>query len=127
MAIQESIENEYGVMFNYHKIREARVINDDKAGVQLVIDVYSWVDKDARINGKEPVIRRCIIHEADFALTPFYKLLKAKFPDYSAGLDDFDNSFKATMKEKRVPQFVEQTITGNLIKRWKENEEEKSE
>ena len=121
MAIDKSVENEFGVEFKYHKIREVRIVNDDKNGIQLIMDVYSWANKDMRISGKQPTVRRCIIHEADFALTPFYALLKAKFESFSNGNDDFDNSFKQS-GPRPVAEFVEQTANGNLIKRRKEGE-----
>ena len=125
MAINKNVENEYGMQFAYHKIREVRVINDDNVGVQLVMTVYSWLNKEARINGKEPIIQNCIINKADFAMTPFYALLKAKFPDYSNGIDDYDNSFKTV--PEGTPEFFEQTKTGKLIKRWKEQAAAESE
>lgn len=120
MAIEKPVENEFGIDFEYHKIREVRIINDDKIGVQLVITVFSWADKKARIEGREPVKMQCIIDQADFAMTPFYALLKAKFPDFGNGKDDFDNSFKKV--PEGTPQFFEQTAQGNLLKKWKESE-----
>lgn len=118
MAINKDVENEYGAKFNYHKLREIRVINDDKIGIQLVMNVYSWVNKQARIEGKAPTIRQCIIDNADFAMTPFYALLKAKFPDFATGEDDFDDSFK--QPHDGVVEFVQQTQHGDLINRWEE-------
>lgn len=132
MAIDKQVENEYGAQFTYHKLREVRVINDDATGVQLVLTVQSWLNKQARINGREPTVRQCIIMHADFAMTPFYALLKAKFPDFAEGTDDFDNDFKAvkipaaekmrnTMEAKQVQaEYTVQTMQGQLMKRWKE-------
>ena len=118
MAIDKGIENEYGATFNYHKLREIRIINDDKIGIQLVMNVFSWVNKQARIDGKQPTVRQCIIDNADFAMTPFYALLKAKFPDFTSGEDDFDDSFKGP--HDGAVEFVQQTQHGDLINRWQE-------
>lgn len=123
MAIKSNIENEFGADFNYHKIKEVRIINDDKIGIQLVMYVYSWLDKQARIDGKQPTIRQCIIDNADFAMTPFYALLKAKFPEFADGADDMDNSFKKA--KKGVVQFIQQTEHGDLINARKEGVSEK--
>lgn len=136
MAIGKAVENEYGAQFNYHKLREVRIINDDNIGVQLTLTVYSWLDKKSRIEGKQPTVRQCIISNADFAVDPFYALLKAKFPDFAKGEDDMDNSFKAVKADvakagkaavrdvAKVPVFTMQTAQGNLMKRWKEEPEE---
>jgi hypothetical protein len=121
MAIDKAVENEYGAEFSYHKLREVRIINDDKIGVQLTLTVYSWLNKQARVEGKQPTVRQCIINDADFAMTPFYALLKAKFPEFSAGADDFNNDFKPE-REANV-RFVEQTGRGELIKRWEEKDD----
>ncbi|MBO7712204.1 MAG: hypothetical protein J6S85_01715 [Methanobrevibacter sp.] len=118
MAINKSVENEYGAQFNYHKVREVRIINGEN-GVQLGITVYSWINKEARINGKEPTVRRCIIQGADFAMAPFYALLKAKFKDFASGEDDLDNSFK-TEKEKPDAEYIMQDGQNKLIRKWKE-------
>ena len=120
MAIDAKVENEYGAQFSYHKLREIRIVNDDKTGIQLVMTVYSWLDKQARIDGKQPTARQCIILDADFAMQSFYALLKAKFPEFNSGTDDFDNSHKA--EHEQHVQFVEQTAQGQLIDRWSENE-----
>lgn len=123
MAVENAVENEYGAQFTYHKLREVRIVNDDKIGVQLTLTVQSWLDKPARISGKQPTTRQCIIMAADFAMTPFYALLKAKFPEFTSGADDFDNSFKeAPDTEKPAPEFFEQTGQGHLLKRWREAE-----
>lgn len=120
MAINKEIENEYGANFRYHKLREVRIINDDKIGVQLTMTVYSWLDKQARIDGKQPTVRQCIIDGADFAMTPFYALLKAKFSNFDDGKDDFDNSFKAVEGGAPLSSFTEQTALGRVINRWQE-------
>ena len=124
MAIDKAVENEFGAEFTYHKLRDVRVVNDDKIGVQVTLTVHSWLNKQARIDGKEPTVRQCIISNADFALTPFYALLKAKFPEFSHGDDDFDNSFKLPEGDGPVadaqPEFTVQTAQGRLIDRWQE-------
>ena len=121
MAIDGAVPSEYGVDFNYHKLREVRIINDDKVGVQLTLTVYSWANKQARIDNKRANVRQCIISGADFALTPFYALLKAKFPEFATGNNDFNNDFKGKI-EAAAPEFFEQTGSGELIGRWKEND-----
>lgn len=118
MAILKDVENEYGVEFHYHKLREVRVINDGDC-VQLVLTVYSWIDKQARIDGKQPCARQCIINGADFALNPFYALLKAKFNEFTNGENDFDDAFKGDRKPVE-PEFYDQTMQGQLFKSWKE-------
>lgn len=123
MAIDKAVENEYGAEFTYHKLREVRIINDDNIGVQLTLTVESWINKEARIAGKQPTVRQCIIQGADFAMTPFYSLLKAKFTDFSGGTDDFDNAFKISEGQKPVPVFTVQTAHGDLIGRWRETAE----
>ena len=61
-------------------------------------------------------------------MTPFYALLKAKFIEFAAGTDDFDNSFKEVPGEEKVkPEFFEQTGQGKLIKRWREVTDEEIE
>lgn len=126
MAIDMPVENEYGAQFNYHKLREVRIINSENTGVQLTLTVDSWLDKQARIDGKQPTVRQCVIQGADFAMTPFYALLKAKFTEFSDGTDDFDNSFKAG-DEKPVPEYIEQTMRGQLISRRREAAEDQEE
>ena len=122
MAISKAVENEYGAEFSYHKLREVRIINDEKIGIQLTMTVFSWINRQARIDGKRPTVRQCIIEGADFALTPFYALLKAKFPDFSSGDDDYDNSFKT---ERTAPaELIEQTGTGNFKRRREQNNNE---
>jgi hypothetical protein len=113
MAIDKAVENEYGAAFQYHKIREVRIVNDEQAGIQIFMMVFSYLDKQARIDGKQPTIRQCIIDNADFAMTPFYALLKAKFKDF-AGTDDMDNSFKGEKLAGPVT-LVQQTLNGKLL------------
>jgi hypothetical protein len=119
MAIDMPVENEYGAKFDYHKLREVRIINSDKIGVQLTLTVDSWLNRQARIDGKQPTVRQCVIMGADFAMEPFYKLLKAKFSEFSDGADDFDNSFKA-VKQEGGTEYIEQTVHGKVISRRSE-------
>ena len=122
MAISKNVENEYGAKFTYHKLRDVRVVNDS-SGVQIVLTVQSWLDKQARIDGKQPTVRQCIISNADFALTPFYALLKAKFPDFVDGTDDFNNDFKKLPKgavKATDVSYTVQTAQGQLLDRWQE-------
>lgn len=123
MAIKKDIENEYGADFNYHKIKKVTIENDEKNGIILNMEVYSYKDKEARISGKMPTVKNCIIYGADFAMQPFYALLKAKFPSYSSGKDDHDNSFKEAEGGKMDPVFYETNKTG-LLNRWTEEETE---
>ena len=119
MAIDMPVENEYGAKFNYHKLREVRIINSDKIGVQLTLTVDSWLDKQARIDGKQPTVRQCVIMGADFAMTPFYALLKAKFAEFGPGQDDFDNSFKGETQSSDT-EYIMQTTHGQIINRRSE-------
>ena len=123
MAIDKAVENEYGAQFTYHKLREVRIINDDEIGVQLTLTVHSWINKQARIDGKRPTVRQCIIMAADFAMTPFYALLKAKFSEFAQGVDDFDNSFKPEAAEAH-PEFISQNTQGHVFERHTEKTEE---
>ena len=132
MAIDKAVVNEYGAEFTYHKLRDVRIVNDDRIGVQLTLTVYSWLNKKARIDGKEPTVRQCIISNADFAMTPFYALLKAKFPDFKAGKDDFNNDFKAAAdgaqtagdeSKKAASTFSVQTAQGRLLSRFIKDDE----
>ena len=115
MAIDKAVENEYGAAFNYHKIKDVRIVNDANKDIQIFMTVYSYLDKQARIDGKQPTVRQCIIDNADFAMTPFYALLKAKFTDF-AGADDMDNSFKGERVAGPV-KLIEQTMNGKLLKK----------
>lgn len=116
MAIVKDVETEFGNTFKYHKIRDVRIINSDKVGVQIGITVESYVTKEARIAGKSPVKTENIITGANFALEPFYKLLTAKFAQYADADDDFDNSFKAVVENgKRKVRYSQQTVQGQKI------------
>ena len=120
MAIDKNVENEYGAEFTYHKLRDVRIVNDDKTGIQLTLTVYSWLNKQARIEGKQPTVRQCVVMNADFALQPFYALLKAKFPEFSNGDDDFDNGFKKASTDPAASagiEYIQQTVQGRLINR----------
>lgn len=117
MAIVKDVETEFGNTFKYHKIRDVRIINSDKVGVQIGITVESYATKEARIAGKSPVKTENIITGADFALEPFYKLLTAKFDQYADADDDFDNSFKVTLADTkgRKVRYSQQTVHGQKI------------
>ena len=120
MAIDKKVENEYGAKFTYHKLRDVRIVNGDNTGIQLVLTVYSWLNKQARIEGKQPTVRQCIVMNADFALQPFYTLLKAKFADFANGTDDYDNSFKQASQDPAASagvEYIQQTMQGKLINR----------
>lgn len=62
-----------------------------------------------------------IITHADFAMSPFYALLKAKFPMFQNGIDDLDED---TEKTETRPEtlFTQQTPAGDLIDRWNEED-----
>lgn len=112
MAIQKEIENQYGVNFNYHKIKEVRIYTEnDGQQPQVVMLVESYRDKQARIDGKTPVRTKHIIYGADFALEPFYALLKNKFETFSDGQDDLDNSFKPKKSTDKI-KFITQSEDG---------------
>lgn len=117
MALTKGIENIYGASFNYHKISDVKIVVSDN-GIQLRIIVDSFVDKDARKAGKKPVRTENIIEGADFALTPFYMLLKAKFGDFADASDDFDDAWK----NKVTPQviYTQQTPQGELLSKYRE-------
>ncbi len=118
MALTKGIENIYGASFNYHKISDVKIVVSDN-GIQLRIIVDSFVDKDARKAGKKPVRTENIIEGADFALTPFYMLLKAKFGDFADATDDFDDAWK----NKLTPQviYTQQTPQGELLSKYRES------
>jgi len=120
VAVNKKIENEYGAEFQYHKIRDVRITNTE-AGIQLVMTVDSYLDKQARIAGKSPTTRQCIISGADFAMTPFYALLKAKFPEFVTAVDDMDNSFKQDQPKQDI-QYIEQSSDYTMVNSWKEGE-----
>lgn len=119
MGIKKEIENEYKAKFNYHKISEVRIFTVNGVS-QLRITTESYVDKEARKAGAKAVKTENIIENADFALTPFYALLKAKFPMFQDGEDDFNDEWK-TIEESR-PQYTQQTPSGELLAQWEEAE-----
>lgn len=117
MAISKEIENEYGVKFNYHKIADVRLlITEDN--IQLKMKVDSYANKQARIDGKHPISQIYVIDNVDFALQPFYMLLKNKF-NVINGDDDFDNSFKEHKVHPRT--FSRQSLMSGLLERWQED------
>ena len=120
MAIDKKVENEYGAEFVYHKLRDIRIVNDDKIGIQMTLTVQSWLNKQARIEGKQPTVRQCVIMNADFAMQPFYALLKAKFPEFAGGLDDMNNDFKKDRAASGDVEYIQQTAQGALIERHKD-------
>lgn len=121
MAIVKGIENIYGAKFSYHKLSDVRIAVTAN-GIQLRMIVESYMDKDARKTGKQPVRTENIIENADFALTPFYKLLKAKFADYAGSEDDFEDSWKTNELEetKKKITYTQQTVQGKLISKYEE-------
>lgn len=125
MAIQKNIQTEYGIDFRYHKIVDVRITTRNEA-TQLIITVASYLSKEARIQNKDAVYHECCILGADFALSPFYALLKAKFEDFAEGFDDMDNSFKQTGPASEIV-YVQQTPTGSNAKKRIEKTEEQQE
>lgn len=123
MAINKELENQYQVKFNYHKIHSVRILTDED-GIQLRIVTASYANKEARKNGAKAVLTENIIQNADFAMNPFYALLKAKFPSFSDGLDDFDDAWKSA--PGRV-LYAQQTMEGQTIQQWTENKTEDEE
>lgn len=119
MGIKKEIENEYKAKFNYHKISEVRILTVNGV-TQLRIMTESYVDKDARKAGAKAVKTENIIENAEFALNPFYALLKAKFPMFQDGEDDFSDDWKGA--ESGKPQYTQQTPSGDLIAQWEEAE-----
>ena len=110
MAIIKEIESEYGVPFKYHKIQSVRVESQDNE-IILIMKVASYVSKEARAANKNAVYTECCINNADFALTPFYSLLKTKFPQFE-GDDDFDNTFKGGDTRNPYVTYVQQGNAG---------------
>ena len=121
MGIKKDIENEYRVNFNYHRIAEVAIFKNDR-DIQLSIITESYVDKEARLTGAKAVRVENIIQHADFALAPFYALLKAKFPMFQNGLDDFDDDIGEKTETKPDVCYTQQTTQGNLIANWTEND-----
>ena len=118
MAITKGIENIYGVSFDYHKLVDVRIKVKD-GDTTLYMTVESYRDKDARKEGKQPVRTENIILHADFALAPFYALLKAKFKDFSGASDDFEQVEKSTVSEA---VYLQQTPQCKPISRFTESE-----
>lgn len=125
MAIIKEIESDFGVPFVYHKIKSVRIENDPKTDeIILIMTVASYATKQARAENKNAVFTQCSISNADFALTPFYRLLKAKFPEY-AGEDDFDNGFKGG--ERINPYVTYAQNSGGTFNKWTEGPDEEPE
>lgn len=120
MAIVKSIENEYKAKFDYHKVSDIHILVTDN-DIQLRIIVDSYVNKEARKQGARAVQTENIIQHADFAVKPFYELLKAKFGMFQAGVDDYDDAWKTA--EDTPPLFTQQTPDGELIGQWTEEPE----
>ena len=117
MAVVKGIETLYGVSFSYHKISDVHIIIKD-GDTQLRITVDSYLNKEARDAGKQPVKTENIISHADFALSAFYALLKGKFADYA----DSEDVFEEDTKTKLPSILTQQTPQGKLISQVKENE-----
>lgn len=120
MALIKGIENVYGATFNYHKISDVRITNRN-GDIQLCIVVDSYIDKKARDEGKRPVQTENVILHADFALAPFYQLLRAKFGDYSDSEDVFEED---KIKSKRAAVMIQQTTDGRTISKYEEKSDE---
>lgn len=116
MALQKGIENLYGIKFDYHRITDVHIIIADN-GIQLRMTTASYADEEARRSGKEPIKTVNIIDNADFALTPFYMLLKAKFADFADAKDVFEE--KAEPAGRVI--YTQQTQRGKLISQKEEN------
>ncbi len=121
MGIKKDIENEFRANFNYHKIAEVTIFKQGR-DMQLRIITESYVDKAARLAGARAVKVENIIQHADFAMTPFYALLKAKFPMFANGIDDFDDDIEPLQESQPAPFFTQQTASGDLIDHWNEND-----
>lgn len=116
MALKKEITNEYGVDFQYHKISDVRIINKD-GDVQIRMIVDSYLNEEQRRSGKASIRTENIIQHADFALTPFYALLKAKFPQYENAEDVVEETTDA------IPAIMtQQSMDGKLISQTKEGE-----
>ena len=123
MAVVKGIENVYGAEFSYHAIQSVSIMRIQNE-LQLRIVVASWINKEARKEGKKPVLTENIIQNADFALEPFYALLKAKFEDYSGADDDWE----VVSGKKQLPAvYTQQTPAGEIISRHEEKDQEEAE
>ena len=121
MGIKKDIENDYKVKFNYHRIAAVEIFKDGR-DIQLRIITESYVNKEARLAGAKAVKVENIINHADFAMAPFYALLKAKFPMFMNGLDDFDDDIEPVQETKPDASFTQQSPQGELLARWTEND-----
>lgn len=121
MALVKGIENIYGAKFSYHKLSDVRIAVTEN-GIQVRMIVDSYIDKQARVDGKQAVRTENIIENADFALTPFYMLLKAKFADYAEAEDDFSTDWKTNGQEetKKKITYTQQTVQGKLLSKREE-------
>lgn len=124
MAIEKEIQNEYMAVFKYHRISDVEIFTVD-GDIQLRIVTESYIDKEARKQGARAVKTENIIEHADFAMTPFYALLKAKFPMFYDGTDDFDDAWKEVPVNRA--KFTQQTNDGKLLQQWQEGSEEPAE
>lgn len=115
MAIKKSIQNEYGADFVYHKISEVRIINNG-GDIQVRMVVESYLDEESRRSGKAATRTENIIQHADFAMTPFYALLKAKFPQYQ----DAEDLMNDEETDRQTAVMTRQTESGKLLDQWVE-------
>ena len=111
MGLNKGIENQYGINFDYHRINDVHIIVTE-SGIQVRMTVSSYVNEHARRNGKAAYKTVNIIDGADFALTPFYLLLKAKFADFADAADVFE---EVQQEERRRMVYTTQTLQGRLI------------
>lgn len=122
MAVIKEIENEFGAKFNYHKLQKVIIENTDN-GVTIIMNVESYLNEDARKDGKVPTVRQCIINGADFALTPFYQILKGKFPEFQNCEDEMSNAFMQEEKKlKPKMTFLVQDQHYRNVQKWEEKE-----
>ena len=119
MAISKDIQTEYQTIFKYHRISDVNIFTVDN-DIQIRIVTESYASKEARMNGARAVYTENIIEHADFAMAPFYALLKAKFPMFADGEDDFDDAWKE--KIQQAAKFTQQTPQGDLLAQWEESE-----
>lgn len=118
MGLNKGIENQYGINFDYHRINDVHIIVTE-SGIQVRMTVSSYVNEHARRNGKAAYKTVNIIDGADFALTPFYLLLKAKFADFADAADVFE---EVQQEERRRMVYTTQTLQGRLISQTEEPE-----
>ncbi|MCQ2590791.1 MAG: hypothetical protein MJ179_10240 [Treponema sp.] len=121
MGIKKDIQNDYHVNFNYHRIAEVAIFKNDR-DIQLHIITESYVSKEARLAGAKAVKVENVIQHADFALSPFYALLKAKFPMFQNGTDDLDDEIEEAQETKPDTCYTQQSPQGDLIAHWSEND-----